>query len=75
MGTPKQKKPLVLFKGGHVPPFDSELKKEMLDWPDTYPVPYDEIRRTWKVVAAQQLRVTEAIKIKAITLIKRPAPP
>jgi dienelactone hydrolase len=36
LGTPKQKKALILFDGGHVPPLDSKLKKEMLDWLDTY---------------------------------------
>jgi formylglycine-generating enzyme required for sulfatase activity/dienelactone hydrolase/predicted Ser/Thr protein kinase len=36
LGTPKQKKALILFDGGHVPPLDSKLKKEMLDCLDTY---------------------------------------
>jgi hypothetical protein len=36
LGTPKQKKALILFDGGHVPPLDSKLKKEMLDCLDRY---------------------------------------
>jgi hypothetical protein len=36
LGTPKQDKKLVLFDGGHVPPLDSKLMKEMLDWLDRY---------------------------------------
>lgn len=36
LGTPKQNKALILFDGGHVPPLDNKLKKEMLDCLDTY---------------------------------------
>jgi serine/threonine protein kinase/formylglycine-generating enzyme required for sulfatase activity/dienelactone hydrolase len=36
LGTPKQDKELVLFDGGHVPPLDSKLKKEILDRLDRY---------------------------------------
>ena len=36
LGTPKQKKALILFDGGHVPPLDSTLKKQMLECLDTY---------------------------------------
>jgi serine/threonine protein kinase/formylglycine-generating enzyme required for sulfatase activity/dienelactone hydrolase len=36
LGTPKQKKTMILFDGGHVPPLDSKLKKEMLDCLDAY---------------------------------------
>ncbi len=36
LGTPKDKKALILFDGGHVPPLDSNLKKQMLDTLDRY---------------------------------------
>jgi formylglycine-generating enzyme required for sulfatase activity/tRNA A-37 threonylcarbamoyl transferase component Bud32/dienelactone hydrolase len=39
LGTPKRDKELVLFDGGHVPPLDSKLMKEMLDWLDRYTGP------------------------------------
>jgi eukaryotic-like serine/threonine-protein kinase len=36
LGTPKRNKALILFDGGHVPPLDSTLKKQMLDCLDRY---------------------------------------
>jgi serine/threonine protein kinase/formylglycine-generating enzyme required for sulfatase activity/dienelactone hydrolase len=36
LGTPQKDKELVLFDGGHVPPLDSKLIKQMLDWLDRY---------------------------------------
>ena len=36
LGTPAKDKELVLFDGGHVPPLDSKLIKQMLDWLDRY---------------------------------------
>jgi formylglycine-generating enzyme required for sulfatase activity/dienelactone hydrolase/predicted Ser/Thr protein kinase len=36
LGTPKQDKALVLFDAGHLPPLDSKLQREMLDWLDNY---------------------------------------
>ena len=36
LGTPKQDKALILFDGGHVPPLDTKLKKEVLSWLDRY---------------------------------------
>ena len=36
LGTPENEKALVLFDGGHVPPLDSKLEKEILDWLDRY---------------------------------------
>ena len=36
LGTPKQNKALILYDGGHAPPLDSKLKKDMLDYLDRY---------------------------------------
>jgi len=36
LGTPAQHKKLVLVDGGHVPPVDSNLAREMLRWLDLY---------------------------------------
>ena len=36
LGTPQSDKALVLFDGGHVPPLDSKLEKQILDWLDRY---------------------------------------
>lgn len=36
LGTPAKDKRLVVFDGGHLPPIDHRLAKEMLDWMDRY---------------------------------------
>ena len=36
LGTPEKDKRLVLFYAGHVPPLNSEVKREILDWLDRY---------------------------------------
>jgi hypothetical protein len=36
LGTPAKDKGLMLFDGGHVPPLNTDVKRELLGWLDRY---------------------------------------
>ncbi len=36
LGTPERDKRIVLFDGGHIPPLNSEVKRQLVNWLDRY---------------------------------------